>query len=55
MNSNPKCTADDMLYPTPTMVHGTPSHVAPYPTRIIYYIISFLGIYSLTKRCWNGE
>jgi hypothetical protein len=50
-----KDAASNMLYPAPTMVHGTPSHVAPYPTRIIYYMISFLGIYSLTKRCWNGK
>jgi hypothetical protein len=50
-----KDSASNMGYPAPTMVHGAPSLVAPYPTRPIYYMIFFLKINSLNKRCWNGS
>ena len=54
MTSKPKDFASTMLYCAPNMVYPAPLPVAPYPTRIIYYMIFFLGIYSLAQRCWNG-
>jgi hypothetical protein len=50
-----KDSANNMGYPAPTMVHGSPPHVALYPTRAIYYMIFFLRIGSLDQRCWNGS